>query len=607
MMAGRNRIFALRQQGSSSFLKKRTKKLLSVTGTADPSRLDNEQRAKDKSFLVLFFKKERLSSRLALHTLAACGRPAQLLLLAGVLLLCARAGRADDLGTVDDFDVRLDTSVRTDFGFRLDAASLQVISNSNEDDGDRSFAAGLISARTDLATELTAQRGELGVDISAEGWYDPVYFQPTANTSPATFNAISAPNNAFPAATRRLMGLDGELDNAFVQDRFTLFGLPVSVRVGRQTLLWGESLYFADNGIAAGQAPVDVIKSLGAPLAQARELYLPVSQVSARVEVSAGVSFEAYDQLQWRRDRLPGVDSFFSTTDILDAGGERVLLPQDFRLYRTADQTPHGFGQFGFALRSQSDRVDLGLYALQYDAKLPVPVYDVPAYSYHLVFPRDIRMVGASFSTYAGSSNIAGEVSFRHNMPLLGGGPTFGGAAATGGGGVYAGVEQLVTPYPAPAVPPAPKNAGTYATGDTWRAQTSLVSQLAPSRWWQAASLQGEIAANDLIGVVSGHDAVLARRTHFAAAIRAVFTPQYFQVLRGLDVSVPIGVGYTPLGRSSTDAGMDQGGGDFTISVAATYRQVWQTAIAFTHFIGGATAQPLTDRDFVSVSIGRTF
>ena len=50
------------------------------------------------------------------------------------------------------------------------------------------------------------------------------------------------------------MGNDAELLNAFVQDRFTVFGLPASVRLGRQTLLWGESLFFANNGIAAGQA-----------------------------------------------------------------------------------------------------------------------------------------------------------------------------------------------------------------------------------------------------------------------------------------------------------------------------------------------------------------
>ncbi len=535
--------------------------------------------------------------------LAAARRTAQHLALAALVVTPA-AAHADDLGTVQDFDVRLDTTVRTDFGFRLESASAALLSNINADDGDRAFTPGLISARTDLATELTAQRGDLAFDISADGWYDPLYFQPNANNSPATFNAISVPHTKFPAATRDLMGVDAELANAFAQDRFSLFGLPLTVRLGRQTLLWGESLFFASNGIAAGQAPVDAIKSLGNPLAPARELYLPVTQITTRIELRPGLALEAYDQFEWRRDRLPAADSYFSTTDILDAGGETVLLPA-YRLYRTADQTPHGIGQFGVALRSQSDTADLGLYALQYDAKLPVPVFNSAADTYNLVFPRHIQLLGASFSTYAGDSVAAGEVSVRHNMPLLATGGVAAGAGDTGGGAIYAAAEQPAfpaTPLPRPAAATAP-----YATGDIWLAQSSLVAQLRPGSWWQAASLQAEIAANDLLGVTSGHDAVLPGRTHFAAAVRFVFTPQYFQVLPGLDLSLPIGLGYTPLGRSSIDATMYRGAGDATISATATYRQVWQAALAFTHFIGGATAQNLADRDFVSLSLARTF
>jgi hypothetical protein len=524
------------------------------------------------------------------------------------LALAPSAACADDLGTVQDFDVRLDTTVRTDFGFRLDSPSASVLSNINADDGDRAFAAGLISARTDLTTDLSAQRGDLGFDVSADGWYDPIYFQPNANNSPSTFNAISVPHNQFPAATRDLMGVDAELANAFVQDRFSLFGLPVTVRLGRQTLLWGESLFFASNGIAAGQAPVDAIKSLGNPLAPARELYLPVTQITTRIELRPGLSLEAYDQFEWRRDRLPAADSYFSTTDILDAGGETVLLPGGYRLYRTADQTPHGIGQFGVALRSQSDIADLGLYALQYDAKLPVPVFNTDAGTYNLVFPRHIQLLGASFSTYAGDSVVAGEFSVRHNMPLLATGSLGPGTADIGGGGIYAGAELPAYPEaPEAPFPPSAANTAPYATGDIWLAQSSLVAQLRPGRWWQAASLQAEIAANDLLGVNSGHDAVLPGRTHFAAALRFVFTPQYFQLFPGLDLALPIGLGYTPVGRSSIDATMYQGAGDATISATATYRQVWQAAVAFTHFIGGATAQNLADRDFVSLSISRTF
>jgi hypothetical protein len=513
--------------------------------------------------------------------------------------------RAADLGTVDDADVRLDTSVRTEFGFRTESPSPALTANINADDGDRSLSAGLVTARTDITTELSARRGDFGLDVSADGWYDPVYFQPNGNNSPATFNAYSVPHTSFPAATRDLMGASAELGNAFVAERFALFGLPVSVRLGRQTLLWGESLFFANNGIAAGQAPVDIIKSLAQPLAAARELYLPVTQATTRIELADGISLEAYDQVEWRRDRLPAADSYFSTTDILDAGGETIRLPGADPLYRTADRTPHGIGQFGVALRSQSDTVDLGLYALQFDAKLPVPAYNYNAGTYNLVFPRHIELLGASFSTYAGNSNIAGEFSVRHNMPLLAGagaGAALDSAAA--GGGLYAAPNS-----PAFAAPPQlpPQNGPAFATGDTWHAQTSIVAQLAPSRWWNEAALQAEIAANDLFDVTSGRAAVLPGRTHFALAGRAVFTPQYFQVLPGLDVSVPIGLGYTPIGRSSIDAATYQGAGDVTLSAAATYRQVWQTALAFTHFIGGATAQRLADRDLVSISFGRSF
>jgi hypothetical protein len=46
------------KEESCSFLKKRTKKLLSVSGSAVPSWGASSLGAIDKSFLLLFFKKE---------------------------------------------------------------------------------------------------------------------------------------------------------------------------------------------------------------------------------------------------------------------------------------------------------------------------------------------------------------------------------------------------------------------------------------------------------------------------------------------------------------------------------------------------------------------
>ena len=530
------------------------------------------------------------------------------------LLLIYGSASGADFGQIDGFDVRWDTTLRDTLAFRTESANPSLLANINADDGDRSFKPGLISARLDVFSEVTIERGDLGFDISAQGWYDPVYYQHSANTSPQTFNPVSVPYYKFPPAVQTLMGGDAELLSAFAKDSFSIDGVPVSVRLGRQTLLWGESLFFPNNGIAAGQAPVDFIKSLSAPLAEARELYLPVAQAVVRVELQPGLALEAYDQFEWRRDRLPGVTSYFSTTDILDVGGQQYLLPGNGDLYRTNDSVPHGIGQFGVALRLQGDQADYGLYVLRYDSKAPQPVFNYEAGTYKLVFPTGIDVIGASASTYIGDSTLAGEVSLRQHMPLVTGGSSLPGGMS-GAGNAYPTVyEAFASVFAAPPAPPpmpaGPPNGGLnsgYATGDTWHAQTSIESQLAPTHWWPTATLQAELAANDLLAVTGGHQFVQTGRTHFAASLQVVLTPSYFRVLPGLDISLPLGVGYTPIGRSSIDASQNEGSGNVTASVSATYHAVWEAALSITHFIGGAGAQKLADRDFVSLSVTRSF
>jgi len=108
------------------------------------------------------------------------------------------------------------------------------------------------------------------------------------------------------------------------------------------------------------------------PDTPARELFLPVNQISASVQLRPGLSIEAYDQLEWRHDRLPGVGSYFSTADILGAGGERIIAAPGQFLYRAPDQQPGAWGQFGATLRATVGDADLGLYALRYNTRSPV-------------------------------------------------------------------------------------------------------------------------------------------------------------------------------------------------------------------------------------------
>jgi len=494
------------------------------------------------------------------------------------------------------FDITWNTTVRVSLGLRTEAAAPSLLANINADDGDRAFRTGPISERVDAVTEVTGERGALGFDMSAQGWYDAAYQGETANTSPATFNGAPGAYRSFPPGVRGLMGQQAELLNAYMRDTVDVGNRPVTLSVGRQTLLWGESLLFAQDGIAGAMAPVDDIKSLGAPLATAREVFLPVTQIVARAGLGGGLSVEAYDQLEWRRDRLPGVDSYFSTTDILDTGGERLLGAGGApTLWRRGDDVPHGVGQFGLALRQSGDVLDWGVYALNADSRSPFVVLDPAAYTYHLVFVRDIQIYGASGSFSAGDTNIAGELSWQRGVPLTGGAaaPQAGGSEA--GGGTY-----FAYAMPPPPVPRAGET--RIARGTIVNAQISAQAVLPPGRFADAASVQAELDGNQLVAGL-----VPAGRTRVAAALRAIITPQYFHVLPGLDMGVPVGGGIGLLGRSAVDATQNAGAGFVSAGVNATFHVDWQASLLFTHFVGGAGAQPLADRDFVTISATRSF
>jgi len=512
---------------------------------------------------------------------------------AGLLALClAQVAHAAEIDTGGDVQLRWDTTLRTSLGLRTQGQDSALLRNPNADDGDRAFNPGLISERIDVLSEADlvlpdGPLGELGIGASADGWYDAAYHGGTANRSPATFNPVSVPSTRFPKDVQALEGDEAELLTAALHDRFMAGDVPVTVRLGRQTLLWGESLFSTENGIAAGQAPVDEIKALSLPLTEAKELFLPVAQAVVTVTPRPGISLEAYIQPEWRPDRLPGVDSFFSTSDILDVGGERLLDGQSAFL-RTADRRVEGLGQFGAAFTVTNGTVDLGLYALQYDAKSP-QIFLVPSGSmsgpvrglYGLLYPRGIGIFGGSFSSYVGDSNVAGEISVRTNMPLASALPSFSDVLADA------------------ALP--------YARGTTLHGQVSSQTMLAPQSFWQGATLQAEITANSVLAVTRDRAAVAPGRQRSAAAFRFIVTPQYFQVLPQLDISLPIGLAYDVIGSSAVLADQTAHAGNAEFGVDATWRTVWTAALTYTHFLGSATHQALADRDFVVLAVSRTF
>lgn len=515
---------------------------------------------------------------------------------------------------------RWDNTLKYSAGWRVKERSDRLVADANLDDGNRNFDKGLVSNRLDLLSEFDMSYKEVGMRLVAAAWYDDVYNKSNDNDSPATANALSVRNNEFTTRTKRLHGSKSELLDAFIYGNGDLGTMPGTLRLGRHTLLYGESLFFGENGIANAQAPIDVVKVLTVPSSQFKEIMRPVEQLSGQLQLSSNVSIGAYYQWKWHKSQIPGAGSYLSDTDFVGDGAERLIAgapggpfagPPAF--FRASDISAKDSGQGGVQLRFRPEAadVDFGLYAVRYHEKTP-QIYlrpqAVPNFAtgqigdlVH-VYHEGVKSYGASVSTSVGPVNVAGEVSVRRNTSLVSDPQT----DATGR------ADNKKNPL--------------YAVGNSAHAQVSAIYLLSPTALWDGGTFLGEIAWNRRTSITKNAGALDPNSTRDAWGLRFIFEPTYFRVLPGLDINVPIGVGYNPEGRSSTmlkfNRATIEGGGDFSIGVTGTYENTWKFGLTYTKFFGSedqfltpnsapgarlSYEQTLKDRDFVSFNVQRTF
>jgi hypothetical protein len=577
-------------------------------------------------------------------------RPTSLALAAAAVLALPPA-QAVEIETPDpDLRIRLDLTPKFSAGYRLKNPSaaltrLDVAGDPgtvNEDDGDHNFNKGLISRRYDLLAELDVTGPRFGGRLSGTAWHDGVYLGRSdyagtplhaagAPLGPVVSTANNLPGqaaNEFLPATRRQHGRGGELLDAFVYLKGEVGGLAATLRLGKHTLQWGESLFFGQNGIASAQGPVDIAKIVSVPGWQFKEVLLPVEQVSGTLRLADGLQLGAYYQLKWRKSKLPGVGSYFSNQDYVGGGqvnfgqapdGSPIFLP----VLESADLRPRDSGQGGVQLRWSPPGGDFeyGLYAVQYHDKTPSAlVFDFVRGNVHIAYASKIRAFGASVTSSIGQLNWALEGSVRQNTPLnsdpavLGLGPVLD--CDTG------------------------RDRPCYAVGDTAHLQLSGIYVLQPSALWQGGVLLGELAYNhrlkvrkDIFAIGPGATSVGLggldpNTTKGAFALRLLFEPSYFQVAPGLDLSLPIGLGYNFGGRSSAIgnfAGGHSRAGDYSIGLKGKYQNDWNFSLTYNDYFGKARtftetlvagsgsprqlsfAQTLRDRAYLAFSASRTF
>jgi len=547
------------------------------------------------------------------------GRRSAVPLSAVAIALCAQFGaiqnaRALEIDTgIDQFKLRWDNTVKYNAGWRVKKQSDVVAGDANTNDGDRNFSKGLISNRLDLLSEVDATYQNVGLRVSAAAWYDQVYNSRNDNPGGLAFsNNASVPYNEFTDATKKVHGRNSEFLDAFVFGKFNLGGVDTTVRLGKHTVVYGESLFFGSNGIAAAQGPVDVVKLVTVPGSQFKEILRPVEQVSTVLQFSRNLTLGAYYQFRWHASRIPAVGSYFSPADFAGQGAEQFYAGPLGIFGKTADMKAKDSGQGGIQLRWAPDNSEweYGLYAARYHDKTPyfyfLPTLPLPGpYTaandkFQQVYHQGTRTFGASATTSIGQLNLAFEGSIRTNASLVSD-------------------PQFVSPASNNSDNPA------YAVGKTGHLQASAIYVLTGSPLWDAGSFLGEIAWNRRLSVSRNEAAIDPNTTRDAAALRFIFEPQYFQVAQGLDLGIPVGLGWNFKGRSSSIFLFNGGyanAGDVSVGLNATYKTVWQAGLNFTHYFGTANSflapansspqvlsfnQFYKDRDFISLTLKRAF
>jgi len=359
------------------------------------------------------------------------------LTLAVAALSAASAGAYEfDAGPVYG---QINTSISWGVGVRTEDQDLSQVhpgnaaggtgSSYNFDDGTLNYEKGdVITNVLKGSMDLELVMGDGGAFFRGTAFYDAAIM----DDEPAFKDHINA--------TKDAAGSGYDLLDAFVWYNFDMGEIPVSARLGRQVLSWGESTF-----ILGGISSINPINASAVrkPGVEVKEVLLPVNMAYGSFGLTDEVTLEAFYQLEWEKTRPDACGTFFSTTDFVsdgcgpvllagvddereiladyEAGGLQAITP------RIDDLTPSDDGQFGLALRWYSEALgdtEFGLYYMNVHSRLPViggivasDTFTVP--QYRIEYPEDIKISGISFSRGTESGwSLGGELSYKQDAPV---------------------------------------------------------------------------------------------------------------------------------------------------------------------------------------------
>lgn len=503
------------------------------------------------------------------------------------LAVCAAAcGSASafeiDTGN-DDVQMRLDNTVRYNYGQRTQEASRVIINNPNNDDGDRNFAKGnTVNNRVDLLTEFdVVYQKKFGARLSAASWYDAAYSGGFSNTSLATQNHLVNGKPAFGLsdyAKRYYEGPSGEILDAFVFGNTQIGSVPFSARLGRTTVNWGESLLGAGaiHGISYGQAPLDQGKALALPGVEAKELYIPREQFSAQLQATPELSFAAQYFLEWRATRVPESGAYLGFADFYQFGGQSLINPAlpGGRAFRGADITPKNTGDWGVMSRWSPQWLDgtMGFYARNFSDTIPQVVLLTGARSqYFLNYGSDIDMYGVSLSKQIAGISFGLDANYRRNMPL---------------------VSDIVSVRSASQLPAQGDTLG--ARGNTAHVVLNALGSIGSTPLFNSATWAAELTWSEWLSVTQGAQyfkgrvgyTALDRVSKSATGIALNFAPTWYQVYPGMDLSMPLSYSIGLSGNSAVASGGSKNAGSYAVGLGLDVYSKYRFDLKYVGYFG---------------------
>ena len=548
------------------------------------------------------------------------------------LALTVQSGWAFQFNTDSDWVVRWDNTVKYNLMVRVADQDKDILSDPSfgrvSDDADLNFDQGsIVSNRLDLVSEFDAVwRDKLGVRLSAAGWYDHAYSgksdHPGLNKyypdGPAnTWGALSVKPGRYTDTTEDYHYLGGEVLDAFAFAQFELGQVSGNVRAGRHTVFWGNSLAVggAVHGIAGSMTALDVGKALSVPGVDAQELFMPSSRLSTVLQLTNNMTLNAYWSLEFEENRLAQMGSYFSATEIVTDDAEfLVAVPGSstgsprFGLAKVGDETPDANDEWGINLQYYFDAwgLDASVTYLNYNDKLPHGIAGYQAFppeelapdalglgEFKWIYKDDIDLFGISLNKEIAGFSMGLDLVRRENAPLPS--DLLASAALT--------EEEFRA---------ADSSNYTGPVGDTNHIILNGTYFLAPSRLYQGGSFAFEVTASWLDKVTENEEKLnpVLSADRVATSAQLLFSPQWFQVLRSTDLTMPMSVSYTIDGNAPISQGGDKGLGNASIGLDFLYNQLWSFTFKYNVLFGSydnGGAGLLKDRDNVSFTIKRTF